>query len=69
MARNSGAYAIGVLTGSGTLTNLLDNGAHAVVPDVGHLPQFLEYIARQADNQRLLWQPPRVVTQRVASSS
>mmetsp|Transcript_8008 Transcript_8008/g.18566 ORF Transcript_8008/g.18566 Transcript_8008/m.18566 type:complete len:310 (+) Transcript_8008:498-1427(+) len=42
MARNANALlCIGVLTGSGTASQLLETGADVVVPDVGHVPALL----------------------------
>jgi phosphoglycolate phosphatase len=45
MAKAAGAgYMVGVLTGSGTSEQLLADGAHLVLPNVGFLPQLLDAI-------------------------
>ena len=45
MAKAAGAgYMVGVLTGSGTTEQLLADGAHLVVPNVGFLPQLLDAV-------------------------
>ncbi|KAL7492410.1 hypothetical protein ACHAWT_001897 [Skeletonema menzelii] len=42
MGLNGGAgLIVGVLTGSGTKQQLLDTGAHVVLPDIGHLEDLL----------------------------
>lgn len=42
MARNAQAgFCVGVLTGSGTTEQLLETGAHMIVPHVGHIPSLL----------------------------
>lgn len=35
-------FCVGVLTGSGTAEQLLDTGAHLILPHVGHIPALLE---------------------------
>jgi phosphoglycolate phosphatase len=35
-------FCVGVLTGSGTSDQLLENGAHLILPNVGHVPNLLE---------------------------
>lgn len=43
MGRNGGAgLVVGVLTGSGTEKQLIETGAHVVLPNIGYLPDFLE---------------------------
>ena len=43
MARNAQAgFCVGVLTGSGTTEQLLESGAHLILPHVGHLPALLQ---------------------------
>lgn len=41
MARAAKAFCVGVLTGSGTTEQLLDTGAHLILPDVGYIPALL----------------------------
>eukprot|EP00984_Skeletonema_dohrnii_P037625 scaffold39867_cov222-Skeletonema_dohrnii-CCMP3373.AAC.2 len=42
MGINGGAgLVVGVLTGSGTKQQLLDTGAHVVLPNIGHLEDLL----------------------------
>ncbi|CAB9497377.1 haloacid dehalogenase-like hydrolase [Seminavis robusta] len=53
MARAANAgFCVGVLTGSGTTSQLLDTGAHLILPDVGHVPELLETFQRLADEAR-----------------
>jgi phosphoglycolate phosphatase-like HAD superfamily hydrolase len=35
-------FCVGVLTGSGTAPQLLDTGAHLILPHVGHIPALLQ---------------------------
>jgi phosphoglycolate phosphatase-like HAD superfamily hydrolase len=43
MARAANAgFCVGVLTGSGTAPQLLDTGAHLILPHVGHIPTLLQ---------------------------
>lgn len=45
MAKAAGAgYMVGVLTGSGTTEQLMADGAHLVLPNVGFLPQLLDAV-------------------------
>ncbi len=42
MGRNgNAALIVGVLTGSGTATQLLETGAHIVLPDISFLKQYI----------------------------
>jgi phosphoglycolate phosphatase-like HAD superfamily hydrolase len=45
-------FCVGVLSGSGTSTQLLGTGAHIVVPDVGHIPALLEVLEEWALHER-----------------
>lgn len=48
MARNAKAlFCIGVLTGSGTPTQLTETGADIIVPHVGHIPALLQAMGRE----------------------
>jgi phosphoglycolate phosphatase-like HAD superfamily hydrolase len=48
MARAARAgFCIGVLTGSGTVDQLLDSGAHLILPDVGYVPSLLKSFQQQ----------------------
>jgi len=52
MASASGVgLCVGVMTGSGTAEQLLETGAHLVVPDVGHLPALLQTLERISRNE------------------
>ncbi len=45
MGINGGAgLIVGVLTGSGTKQQLLDTGAHVVLPNIGHLEHLLRCV-------------------------
>jgi hypothetical protein len=45
MAKAAGAGCmVGVLTGSGTTEQLLADGAHLILPNVGCLPQLLDAV-------------------------
>jgi phosphoglycolate phosphatase len=56
MARNAKAgLCIGVLTGSGTADQLMDTGAHVILPHVGEIPALLlqtmgMMLAEEVDN-------------------
>ena len=53
MARAAKAgFCVGVLTGSGTVEQLLDTGAHLILPDVGHIPALLKNFQQLAEDQR-----------------
>lgn len=39
-------FCVGVLTGSGTSEQLLETGAHLILPSVGHIPALLETFER-----------------------
>lgn len=48
MAQSGGAgLCIGVLSGSGTHTELSSSGAHFIIKSVGELPTFLEYYLKE----------------------
>ncbi|KAG7343274.1 phosphatase/phosphohexomutase [Nitzschia inconspicua] len=49
-------FCIGVLTGSGTTEQLLDGGAHLIVPDVSHIPALLEVLQGMALDARSKYQ-------------
>ena len=52
MARAAKAgFCVGVLTGSGTVDQLLDTGAHLILPDVGHIPALLKNFQQLAEDQ------------------
>jgi phosphoglycolate phosphatase-like HAD superfamily hydrolase len=71
MARNAGAgLCIGVLTGSGTATQLMETGANVILPHVGDIPDLLQQmgmdpIEKQGDITTDLAQNtrPRIVSQ------
>lgn len=49
MARAAQAgFCVGVLTGSGTTEQLLETGAHLILPHVGHIPALLESLEKLA---------------------
>lgn len=51
MARAANAgFCIGVLTGSGTTEQLLETGAHMILPGVGHVPALLEALERLGED-------------------
>lgn len=57
MARNANAgFCVGVLTGSGTTKQLLETGAHLILPHVGHVPALLKTLERMADELDLATQ-------------
>lgn len=41
-------FCVGVLTGSGTTEQLLNGGAHLIVPDVSHIPALLQVLRDMA---------------------
>jgi phosphoglycolate phosphatase len=71
MARNAGAgLCIGVLTGSGTATQLMETGANVILPHVGDIPDLLQQmgmapVEKQGDITTDLAQNtrPRIVSQ------
>lgn len=51
MARAANAgFCVGVLTGSGTTEQLLETGAHMILPGVGHVPALLEALERLGED-------------------
>jgi hypothetical protein len=57
MARAARAgFCIGVLTGSGTVDQLLDSGAHLILPDVGYVPSLLKSFQQQQQQKQVLLQ-------------
>jgi phosphoglycolate phosphatase-like HAD superfamily hydrolase len=54
MARAAKAgFCIGVLTGSGTVEQLLDTGAHLILPHVGYVPKLLKNFQKLAQTDTL----------------
>ena len=52
MARAAKAgFCVGVLTGSGTTEQLLETGAHLILPSVGHIPALLETLERLSEER------------------
>ena len=49
MARAGKAFCVGVLTGSGTTEQLLDTGAHLILPDVGYITALLKNFQQLAE--------------------
>ena len=50
MARAAKAgFCVGVLTGSGTTEQLVETGAHMILPCVGHIPALLEALERLSE--------------------
>lgn len=54
MARAAQAgFCVGVLTGSGTVDQLLESGAHLILPDVGYVPELLKCFQQQLSEEAI----------------
>jgi hypothetical protein len=57
LAQNANVgFCVGVLTESGTAEQLLETGAHLILPHVGHIPSLLQGFENLMTEQRQLHQ-------------